>query len=181
MKDKIINIGFDMDGVIVDFMTPVCRKFNFSINDLKTYKLEELFPDKKQEIIDFYSKTGYFKNIKPYPGALDFLKKIKNLKNCVVWFISKPSVHNHYTWSDKIQWINKHTPYIFDNTILTQNKDLIYLDIFVEDDPKNLDNNKSKNKILFSRPWNKDNKKYKKVVSYSELYDVIKNIIGGQI
>lgn len=173
-----INIGLDMDGVIVDFMAPICRHFNISKKDCTTYKLENLFPKQAEAVIAYYTKKGYFKNLKPYPGALDFIKKLQKLKNVTVWYVSKPSRHNAYTWSDKIEWINEYTPDLLQTTILTQDKSIIAVDIFIDDDPDNLEFNCAEHKILFDQYWNKKDKTYSRVKNYIELYEKIKRIVG---
>ncbi len=174
---KKFNIGLDMDGVIVDFMTPICNHFNIEKKDCLTYKLELLFPGIEKELISYYSRKGYFSNLKPYPGAINFIKKINELKNTKTWFVSKPSCYNEYTWSDKIKWINKYIPELLKTTILTQDKSIINLDIFVDDDPRNLQINNAKHKFLFDQYWNKKSKKYKRVKNYEELHLKISDII----
>jgi len=174
---KTVNIGLDMDGVIVDFMMPICHHFKLLKKDCTTYKLENLLPNTAKEVIEYYTSEGYFKNLKPYPGALDFLKRIQRLKNIRVWYISKPSKHAPITWSDKIEWINEYTPNLLETTILTQDKSIIAVDIFVDDDPKNLKVNCANHKFLFDQYWNKEDKKYDRVKNYRELYEKIKRIV----
>ena len=174
---KIINIGLDMDGVIVDFMAPIYRHFKILKKDCTTYKLEKLFPDKAKEITEYYTKKGYFRNLVPYPGALSFIKKLQRLNNTRVWFVSKPSKHSAYTWSDKIEWIMEYTPSLLMTTILTQDKSGAAVDVLVDDDPENLRISPAKHKILFNQYWNKKDKEYDRVKNYRELYEKIKRII----
>jgi len=175
---KTLDVGLDMDGVIVDFMAPICRHFKIEKKDCTTYKFEELFPDRSKEAIAYYAKKGYFRNLNPYPGALDFIKKLQRLKNVRVWFVSKPSKHSAYTWSDKVEWINEHTPDLLETTILTQDKSLIAVDVFIDDDPENLEINCAKHKFLFDQYWNKNETRFSRVKSYRELYEKIKQIAG---
>lgn len=177
----MINIGFDMDGVLVDFMAPICKEFKIKKSKCTNYKLEELFPNKAEEITSFYTKKGYFSDLLPYPGAIDFIKKLQKIDNIKIWLVSRPSIDGPETWSDKIIWINKYLPQLLPTTILVQDKSIIDLDIFIEDDPNNLIKNKAKYKILMYQPWNKNNKEFEKVRNYFDLYKKIEKIIHQEI
>ena len=81
-------------------------------------------------------------------------------------------------YSDKIKWVKKHFPDLFKTTILTQDKERCYMDIFVDDDIRNIERNISDNKILFSQPWNKNySGKYKVAKNYTDLLRIVKEII----
>ena len=171
------HIGLDMDGVIVDFMSPICKKLGVDYDSIKDYNLEKQFPDKIDEIRKIYGKEGYFYNLKSYNGSTFLINNLLNL-GLKVWFISKPSSFSPITYSDKIKWVKKHFPDLFKTTILTQDKERCYVDIFVDDDIRNIERNISDNKILFSQPWNKNySGKYKVAKNYTDLLRIVKEII----
>ena len=165
----MINIGFDMDGVIVDFMKPVCEWLEIDETTLTEYRLEKLFPGEGQAILNYYGKAGYFTDLKCYPGAKEFLDKLAQRDNCTLWFISKPSVSKPVTYADKIKWVDEHFPSMSNRTLLGQDKSLVHVDILIEDDPDNLQTSIAEHKVLFDQPWNRTCNSYKRVQDYDTL------------
>lgn len=165
-----------MDGVLVDFMAPICSWLNITQESVSTYKLEEMFPLRIKEIQEYYTQEGYFRNLKPYRGAVEFIKKLRNTlrPGDKIWLVSKPSILSSKTYSEKIDWIREYFPFLLETTILTQDKSLICLDLFVEDDIENLRQNMSLLKIIFDQPWNRQKCNVKRVHSYEELHNLIK-------
>ena len=172
----MLEIGLDMDGVIVDFISPLAKWMGIKSTQIISYKLEEMFPEKKDQIRSFYSQKGYFKNLDPYKGAISFIEKLQKLENIRIWFVSKPTKFAPITWADKVEWILNHTPQLIQTTILTGDKSLIKVDVLIDDDPNNLTSSIAKYKFLFDQPWNQDDKTFKRFKDYKELYDQIKNL-----
>jgi len=178
-KSEILDIGLDMDGVIVNFLDPVCKWLGVKQTDMTSYKLEDMYPDdpdKVAQIRNYYSQKGYFKNLKPFPGALEFIKKLQKLENSRIWYVSKPAIFSPITWADKVEWILNHTPKLIKTTILTGDKCRSAVDILVDDDPDNLTTSIAKYKILFDQPWNHDDTTFNRVKNYEELYSKIVKI-----
>lgn len=173
----MVEIGLDMDGVLVDFMAPICLWLGIKQEEITLYRLEDLYPDKEKEIKNFYGQKGYFKKLDAYPGALKFLKELRKLPGVRVWFVSKPAKFSAASWSDKFEWIMENTPEMIHTTILATDKSIVSLDVFVEDDPSNLTSNGAKHKFLFDRPWNRDDKVFERVKDYDELLKKIKEAI----
>jgi 5'(3')-deoxyribonucleotidase len=166
-----------MDGVIVDFISPIVHYLGVQMDDITTYWLPDLFPDRKADILKFCQKKNYFKGLRPYPKALDFVKKVGQLDGVKAWFVSKPIKTVPETWADKIHWVTEHTPKMLGTTILSPDKSVISVDMLIDDDPKNLLTSPAKHKILFSRPWNHEDILFDRVKNYDELLDKIKNIL----
>jgi 5'(3')-deoxyribonucleotidase len=171
------NIGLDMDGVIVNFIEPILKMLEVHVNDITDYKLDKLFPKRKEEIQNMYGKKGYFSSLKPYPKAIDFMNKLKKIDGVKLWFISKPAKTFPDTWSDKVIWIGNYLPFMLNTTILCGDKSLVKMDILIDDDPNNLITNNSKDKILMDQPWNRKDKLFTRVKDYDELYDEIARLI----
>lgn len=177
----IRNIGLDMDGVIVDFIKPLCEWLEVPEDKITSYKLEEVFPGQSETIRNYYGEQGYFEKLQPYSGALDFLKRItKEFENHArVWFISRPSKYHPYTFSDKIKWIHKYAPYMIDTTVFTQDKNICQLDVLVDDDPDNLKDHNADHLILFKQNWNLD--KGEEFHLHSNNYDEIFEYIESSV
>lgn len=166
-----------MDGVLVNFVEPLCLWLNIKPEDIRVYSLQELFPNRKIEIENFITQKNYFKDLKPYIGAIDFVENLMKLKNAQVWLVSTPMIKYSITWSDKIEWIINYLPKLLDKTILTKDKSLVNLDIFIEDSPENLEKHNAKYKFLIDQPWNQQDKKNKRIFSYNDLLNEIKKIV----
>jgi len=175
----MLDVGLDMDGVIVDFIAPICKWLGVKPKNMTSYKLEDMYPnnpDKIAQIRNYYGQKGYFKNLEPFPGALNFIEKLQKLENIRIWYVSKPSRFSSITWADKAEWILNHTPKLIKTTILTGDKCIIAVGVLVDDDPNNLSSSIAKHKILFDQPWNHDDKTFDRAKNYEELYLKIKEI-----
>lgn len=114
------RLYFDMDGVIVDFMSAVAVQ---SEDTLKEY---EGRPD---EI------PGLFAQMKPIPGALDAVRRLNEKYDCYI--LSTAPWNNPSAWSDKVVWITKYLDDVFHKKIvITHCKHLCKGDILIDDRPK---------------------------------------------
>lgn len=165
-----------MDGVIVDFLSGLCAHFGVDQDKISTYKIEEELPAKAAEIRDYYGAPGFFSNLEPYPGAIEFLVGLRSRlrPEDKMWFVSKPATFSPVTWSDKAVWILKHVPWMIDTTILTPDKSTCSMDVFIDDDVNNLLDNPSAKKILFARSWNRSARgRFVRVFDYDELMRIV--------
>ncbi len=179
----MLEIGLDMDGVIVDFIAPISEWLGVDPKDITSYKFEDIYPDdpgKASEIRNYCSQKGYFKNLKPFPGALNFIEKLQKLQDVRVWYVSKPVRSSPITWADKAEWILNHTPKLIETTILSGNKSIVAVNILIDDDPRNLTMSMAKYKILFDQPWNHDDETFDRVKDYEQLYAKIKKIYNKE-
>jgi len=162
-----------MDGVIVDFVAPICEWLGIDCNAIKNYELELLFPERAEEIRAFYGKRGYFRNLRPYAGAIEFIHELEQDERLKVWIVSRPST-SAATWSDKVEWVQEFVPGLMHNLILTLDKSICALDVFVDDDPNNLKSSMATEKILFNQPWNRECKEFERTLNYQEVLEKIK-------
>lgn len=168
---KNMNIGIDMDGVIVDFVGPICKQFGLKEEDITSFKFEDAFSKELADKINvFYSWPYYFYNLLPYEGAMEFLERIKNHN---LFFISSPNHRFPHTYMDKMKWIHKWCPHMARNTVLACNKAIINVDVLIDDYPINLISNQAKIKILMERPWNRENTFGIVASNYNEIEQII--------
>lgn len=92
---------FDMDGFQVDFE---------SGRDASGHPSEV-----------FKLLPGAYRNLKPYPGLVEFLTEVIEL-GWDVWNATKIPTHNPYAAAEKLFWIEEHTPWMIASTIITPNK-----------------------------------------------------------
>ena len=90
------RLYFDMDGVIVDFVSALEHQ---SEETLKEYegRLDEI--------------PGLFGQMRPMPGALEAVRKLNEKYDCYI--LSTAPWNNPSAWSDKVSWITKYLEDVF--------------------------------------------------------------------
>ena len=114
------RLYFDMDGVIVDFVSALKLQ---SEETLKEYegRLDEI--------------PGLFGQMKPMPGALEAVRKLNEKYDCYI--LSTAPWRNPSAWSDKVEWITKHLEDVFyKKMVITHCKHLCKGDYLIDDRDK---------------------------------------------
>ncbi len=171
MSKKIIAV--DNDDVIFECVEAIFKyhnavyKTNFLVKDQLVYGLRQTFGcDEEEEtkrIFDFF-ESDYFSQMKPFPGALSALKKLKKDFKLVV-VTARPTVIRQKT----VDAIQHHFPDIFESVYLTNGfskegtkktksevcKEL-GVSLLIDDSYDNAQECKKAGLevILFQRPWN---------------------------
>ena len=120
---------FDMDGVLVNFMS------GFEKLDAET---REKYKDHK----NLDEIEGIFALMDPQPGALDAVKKLTPHYDCYI--LSTSPWNNAAGPSDKLAWVKKHFQYgpdkkenyFYKRVIFSHNKHLNRGDYLIDDRPK---------------------------------------------
>ena len=169
-------IGIDMDGTIADFTSLAIENvnriwnLNFKLEDMVEPRIGQFTYDALPEIEQKKYKNpyniyrdicppGFFFDIKPFPGAVEAVKKIAELGHEIV-FITKP-----LEWfncpGEKHQWLQKYFSNINYRVMLVDSmeaKGLINIDVMIDDDPRTIESlDRSKVvPILIKQPWNQN-------------------------
>ena len=115
------RLYFDMDGVIVDFVSALELQ---SEETLKEYegRLDEI--------------PGLFGQMKPMPGALEAVRKLNEKYDCYI--LSTAPWNNPSAWSDKVAWITEQLDDVYHKKmIITHCKHLCKGDYLIDDRDKN--------------------------------------------
>jgi 5'(3')-deoxyribonucleotidase len=115
------RLYFDMDGVIVDFVSALKLQ---SEETLKEYegRLDEI--------------PGLFGQMEPMPGALEAVRKLNEKYDCYI--LSTAPWNNPSAWSDKVTWITEHLDDVFHKKmIITHCKHLCKGEYLIDDRDKN--------------------------------------------
>ena len=115
------RLYFDMDGVIVDFVSALELQ---SEDTLKEYegRLDEI--------------PGLFGQMKPMPGALEAVRKLNEKYDCYI--LSTAPWRNPSAWSDKVEWITRHLEDVFyKKMVITHCKHLCKGDYLIDDRDRN--------------------------------------------
>ena len=119
-QQKIVY--FDMDGVLVDFLSGV---------DKEPKEIKAVFKNRLDEIPNVFSKMN------PYTDMLQLAEDMYNDERYDVYILSSPSSDNPSSWTDKFNWVQKYLPMFKRRLILSHNKNLSIGDYLIDDRTKN--------------------------------------------
>ena len=114
---KSLRVYIDMDGVLCD---------------IKAAYLEVWERDPQIEFPQ--SIPGIFLGLRPIPGALEVVNRLRWDTRFDVWILSAPSVKNPHCYTEKRLWVERHFDYQFaKRLILATDKSLLIGDVLVDD------------------------------------------------
>jgi 5'(3')-deoxyribonucleotidase len=157
--DKI-KVGIDFDSVLVDTMTNYCnlleRFTGFRLNqkDITAYDVTKFIPKQYHELAnEIWKMPKLYNDIKPIQDSQEYIEKLYKDNNVELYVVTVADGEILYA---KFRTILNLFPWIKpENIIFTHNKQMIDLDVLIDDNPDYLIGGKYY-KILFNQPWNKD-------------------------
>ncbi len=160
------TIMIDVDDVITKTGEKLLEKFNeysdtkYNINDILTYDLQDYLPsDKKEKFIEEYRTINLYENIELKENVVEVIKRLseKHKVYIVTAYLFLYDLENSKNnLKDKYEYLRKTLPFIDPNNIIfTNNKNMIYFDIKIDDRAHNLEKN-AKEYLLFDCYHNKN-------------------------
>lgn len=181
-------LGFDLDGVVVDSPQQVVNYvnerlgLNLCMNDFKTYSMEDALPDQYRWIISAaFKDCEMWRKVKLIDGAYKTIKKLYE-EGHEIWFVTSSLPSN---LRKKINHLARNLDflpkdYVWLHTINTQCKQIIKVDILVDDGLFNLTGNKDYFSICYDMPYNQTNDNeidnFYRAHNWDEVYSFIKMI-----
>ena len=192
-----MKIGVDLDGVVVDLMTPFLEFHNrnygtfFSYRDITSHNFWIPWGLEKEEanrrLFEFMENSSFY-DIKPQRGAISSVKKLSQNHRLDV-ITSRPEFYKEKT----IQWLDYYLPKVFREVIFTYQYPLVDgisrkgeicmakgIEIMIED----IDRNAlacvqfCEKVLLFDQPWNQDAKLSDNIVRVKNWKEVLREIDG---
>ena len=158
-----------MDGVLTDFEKHLWKKFyekhpekNLS-SETNEFKIEERFPEIKEEIKATRYAKGFIENLPLEEGAIEGLKELSKKHEIII--CTSPSTSYKNSVLERYKWVEKNLGFEWTKKIiLTKDKTLIKGDILIDDKPEISGICKPEwEHIIFDREYNKHIKDKKRI------------------
>lgn len=184
-------IGFDLDGVIVDSPQRVVDYvnerlgFNLTMNDFKTYSMEDALPNQFRWIIsEAFRNPTMWKKVTLIDGAYKAIKSLYEEGHDIYFVTSSLPINLH----KKIKHLSRNLDffpedYVWKHTVNTQNKQLLKLDVLCDDGLFNLTGDRDYFSICMDMPYNQTTEiipNFTRARNWDEIYDkihMIENLI----
>jgi len=191
-----MKIGIDLDGCVVDLMTPFLAHYNgkkgtsIEYGDLFCHDLWFPLEIKREEAFESvfsFMREEPFDVVLPHEGAIEAIKKLSEEHDLMV-ITSRPELYVEKT----LRWIDGHLPRVFEKVVFTHEyaldgnvktrKEQICqregVDLMIEDYDKNLLScaEVCKRVLLFDQPWNQNSKLPENGVRIKSWDDVLKQV-----
>jgi 5'-nucleotidase len=144
----------DMDGVVVNFVPAICNEHNritgkhLTPADITSWDMRQFGVTDEMWI-----KPGFFRKLRPIPGAIEVLYKHKDNYNFV---IATDCMSIDFIQKEKQLWLEEHLSFIKQAYFLSD-KSIVPGDFILDDAPHHLDNYPGI-RIKMITPYNKNTK-----------------------
>jgi len=170
---KLPKVGLDLDGAVVNFHQSVIDEFNsrhpgynLKVNTLSC-EIETLDPELVPKLLCIFNEKGWFLGLKPLPNAISIVSSFVDLGYDVTVCTAPARADgkiNPYSASEKITWMHQWLPFWANNMIITKHKEIVGVDILIDDTGYNIINWCRENPdgigYLVDQPWNQTFTKY---------------------
>ena len=180
------TLMIDMDNVITDSrFLDLINEFlgtNYEWNDFKTYYLQEIIGDKKEEFWNYVKDRNFYEGATLFEGCYDVLRKLNDKYDLYIV--------TAYLWNDvidisgdnlrnKYYYLREMLPFINPNKyIFTTNKQLLRFDIAIDDRLVNLTG--ATTKILFDAWHNRKDELSNDIIRVTSWKEVEKLLLNDE-
>lgn len=175
MKKYRIRVGLDVDDTLYDCNAYALSIINARHPDEEPISIEEIkgwghYGKHAEERFALYSDPEFVKSQPILKGAKKFVKELSKLAD--VFFVTAVPP---CCMSARAERLTKDFPEIpIENIIIGTRKDIISLDIMLDDGGHNISNSRAAYPVLFRRPWNVDLSGLLSVNSYDDFLHLCK-------
>ena len=168
-----LTIYIDMDETLVNLVDPWLEILNdklgnghkFTREHCDMYDMTSTIPLPAQSVMEPFHRPGFWENLPPLPGAVEFVRDIYNLGH-KVYIATIPYRSDNCAWEKRL-WVEEYLPFLNPDhdLILIRHKHLLPGDVIIDDNPELILKFKGV-RILVDRPWNRDLRKYNMLESW---------------
>ena len=178
LMKKFLKIGIDVDDVLFSCNEYAIELANKEFHFDPPLSIQECtkwgFKDSRAEVLLHYYKRADFVRSQPVlPGAAEFVKKVQ--KKAEVFFITSvpPAL-----MGIRAERLIEEFPFVPEkNIIMGYRKDLVNLDIILDDGAHNINTSNSLYPVLFRKPWNVNMSGCLSVNNYDEFIALLDTIL----
>jgi 5'(3')-deoxyribonucleotidase len=157
----VIRIGVDLDNVLNNLNVEWINTYNMlnddslTIDDINSWDIHKYTKNDKE--IYTYLNNDLFTRLKPLPHSIEATKNIMKHHELYIVTATYPN-----TIEVKMNWLHYYFPHVsYNNVIICQRKDLVNVDLLIDDSPFNI-MSFPKDVIIMDYAWNRDvNKGYR--------------------
>lgn len=156
-------IGIDVDGVVADLHSEWIRRYNRDYRDQITAEQltqwdAEKWPIKREcgkKIYDYLRQPDLYKDVKPFPGAVDSIKDLRDRGHRVVYVTSnaKGMTDQKWEWLERYEFLPSGR-YTAEDLVVAHDKRLVKTDVLVDDKLATVMRHPYPT-ILMDQPWNR--------------------------
>ena len=176
-----MKIGIDVDNVLNNLIYVLLDHYNKAANDVLTidditdYKIDSFVKPKwRDRIWEFFADKNLWHDISCIPDSQYYIHRLIGDGHKIYIVTATHGADFFGKW----RWIKRHFPEVkTDNIIRCVHKQLLNLDVMVDDYQENLKGGNYE-KILLDYPWNVRYKYAYHAKNWQEIYEHI-NRIGG--
>lgn len=186
-----MKIGIDLDNIVVnttesviEYLNERIPNLNLNIKDCKQYWLEKNLPHGYELIVQEAFESKYmWKKVKVIKGAKKYINKLRE-EGHEIYFVTSSLPEN---LRKKIKHLERELDffepgYIWRHTINIHKKQLLDLDVLIDDCIDNLNGGRKYTSICLDYPWNRNVTDHSIIHcdSWKEIYYEVKAIEEGE-
>jgi len=185
-----MKIFLDMDGVIVNLVSSLLKKYNKDYHDsvkpedIKSFGIHK-YVKINRAIYNYFKLPGMFgEELEPFENAISVIKMIAE-EYPQTYILTTPHDSSETCERDKKNWVRKHLPFFnTKNIIFSHHKHLLSKpgDIILEDKPLDLKRWKDNGgiSICYNQPWNQEATCTHRVKNWYEFYHLLEAIKNNE-
>lgn len=186
-----MKIGIDLDNIVVnttesviEYLNERIPNLNLDIKDCKQYWLEKNLPHGYELIVqEAFESKHMWKKVKVIKGAKKYINKLRE-EGHEIYFVTSSLPEN---LRKKIKHLSRELDffepgYVDNHTINIRKKQLLDLDILIDDCIDNLNGGRRYTSICLNYPWNVNSPDHSIIHcdTWKEIYNEVKAIEEGE-
>lgn len=188
-----MRIGIDLDNVVVNTTAAVIEylnervpSLNLKMEDIKEYWMEKNLPEGYSLLVqEAFESKHMWKKVKMIKGAKKFIRQLRE-DGHEIYFVTSSLPEN---LRKKIKHLTRELAfydedYVWKHTINIHKKQLLNLDVLVDDCLDNLTGDRIYKSICFDYPWNRQagfSEDMDRCKDWTEIYETIRRISRHRI
>lgn len=178
-----MDIAVDFDDVLFECVPHAIRMANRDHDLDPPIQAEEIdqwgYSGKRTDVIfDYFSKEEFYRTQPAVPGARQFIQELLERKVNVI--IASAVAPDFMTL--RAQQIMQAFPELLqENIMLGGRKDLMRVDVLLDDAIHNLEWSPAACPVLFDQPWNQNTQRWERVCCFQEFMQFVDRLRGKRI